>query len=91
MEEASRSDIQEKNNWQWFTIDFNDQKLYGSFWFSPTFNAVIRQHCVYPKQEIIINIPDKPSRPHHPYQYKFIFDWQDEDICGIEVYRRFVE
>ena len=67
--------------WQWFSVDFEDFEN-NNFWFIPTFQSVIRQHAIYPNKEITV------SKPNHPYQYKFIFDWQDENICGIEVYRK---
>lgn len=70
-----------EKEWKWFTVDFSDV-YYGSFWFVPTFQLVVTEHAIYPNKEVIIN------KPNHPYQYKFLFDWQDEDTCGIEVYRR---
>jgi hypothetical protein len=64
--------------WKWFTVDLYDI-LYGNFWFMSTFQAVIRQHGIYPNKEVVVKLKDGN-------QYKFIFDWQEENICGIEVY-----
>jgi len=70
-----------EREWQWFSISFEDNS-YSSFWFFPIFQSVIRQHAIYPKENITIN------RNNDYYQYKFVFDWQDENTCGIEVYRK---
>ena len=69
-----------EREWEWFSVNFKDT-LYGNFWFLPIFQSVLRQHAIYPKENVIINVPN------HKYQYKFVFDWQGEDICGVEVYR----
>ena len=66
-------------------IDFNNT-LCGNFWFFPTFQAVIRKHAIYPQKEITISKHNDGDNNKH--SYKFVFDWQDENTCGIEVFKK---
>lgn len=69
--------------WKRFVISF-DEGYFGTLHFMETFNNVIKKYCIFPRESITIRKKDG-------FEYKFIFDWQNEDICGIEVYRRIAQ
>lgn len=47
--------------------------------FFPIFQRVIKS-VEYPKEQIKIK--------YNNQLYKFVFEWQNKDICGIEVFER---
>lgn len=75
--------MENKSEWKRVIIN-NSTDVCGTAEFYPTFLEVLRRYCIYPKEEITIKRKDG-------YTYKFLFQWQNEDICGIDVYRRNTE
>ena len=65
--------------WHIWEVNPNDYLFRGDKFF-PIFQQIIRQYCVYPQKSIQIEVGK--------FRYGFIFDWQNKDICEIEVYRK---
>ena len=43
------------------------------------------------KKTIINRVRSKQARQEVRETYRFDFDWQDEDICGVEVYKEIAD
>jgi hypothetical protein len=73
----------ENNKWIRFIIDSNSN-------FFPVFQQVIKQ--VKPeKDNVIIKVLNKEKsqklKMEYKEHFKFVFDWQENNICGIEVFK----
>lgn len=57
----------------------------------PVFSKAIKQ-VQYDKKELTISIINKERskkcKARIKETFKFLFDWQDEDTCGIEIYKK---
>ncbi len=60
--------------WQWITVS-PSSKLF------PMVQKVMRQ-VPYPKETVTIQTKGKDIN-----KYKFDFQWQNEDVCGIDIYK----
>ena len=53
-----------------------------SEFFTKVFQKVIKT-VEHPKEEVTISVKNKDKKQ----LYKFVFQWSDENQCGIDVYR----
>lgn len=74
--------IVNQNEWSWYAINPHD-KMFGGNVFFPIYQKVLHQFAVYPREKIRIKT--------NGYEYGFLFDWQDENTCGVEVYRKRIQ
>jgi len=77
---------EDRIEWQWFPMPFNPFfDIYKRY--TNLFLRVIRRYgdtCDNNGKKISkIKIKHRDG-----YEYKFLFDWQDDVVCGIEIYRR---
>lgn len=77
----------EENNWVRIIISSDSD-------FFPIFQNVIKQ-VEFGKEFVLVNVINKERsvnlKKECKDQFKFVFDWQNKDTCGIEVFKKIGE